>query len=53
MCFLEKSKFWPFFLNNSKNLRLGEKKPNKQTKTKSVPRVKYSLHNKTNNLDFP
>ena len=27
MCFsFKKSKFWLFFLNNSKNLRLGEKK---------------------------
>ena len=42
----KKSKFWLFFLNNSKNLRLGEK--NKRT----VPRAKYSLHDKSNDLDF-
>ena len=54
MCFLEKkSKFWLFYLNNSKNLRFGEK-TNKQTKKKkrNVPRAKYSLHYKSNNLDF-
>ena len=50
MCFSwKKSKFWIFFLYNSKNLKLGEKQTNKQ---KTVPRDKYALH-KSNNLDFP
>ena len=48
----KKSKFLLFFLNNSKNLRLGEKTKQKKKK-KNVPRAKYSLHDKSNNLDFP
>ena len=57
MCFsLKKIKNLAFFLNNSKYLRLGEKKQQqKQTKTKqkNVPGAKYSLHDKSNKLDFP
>ena len=47
--FLEKKSqnFGSFFFIIQKNLRLGEK-----TNKKSVPRAKYSLHDKSNNLDF-
>ena len=55
MFFLKKkSKFWLPFLNNLKNLRLGKKtKSNKKKKKKKNIPALYSLHDKSNNLDFP
>ena len=62
MCFFwKKSKFWLFFLNNSKNLRLGIKKTNKQTKKQKKQKKQTNkqtfldlniLHDKSYNLDF-
>ena len=47
MCFYWKNQnFGSFFLINQKKLRLGEK-------TKNVLRANYSLHDESNNLDFP
>ena len=48
--FLEKNLNFGFFLIIWKKLRLGEK--TKQKKKKNVPRAKYSLYDKSNNLDF-